>query len=129
MTKALRIAAGLLTLPASAAWAQTTPADCATAASGAYPSFCDIPRTPTDVRGATAFKAAVVDTRLAGRRLGRATAPDTFGLPLGEADAFSRAAQAEAAPPHEMSAPPSEDSEALAAELRRRATPPPRPRK
>jgi hypothetical protein len=129
MTKALRFAAGLLSLPASAAWAQAGPAACGPAASGAYPAFCDIPRTPTDVRGATAFKAAVVDTRLAGRRLVRATGPDTFGLPLGEADAFSRAARTEAAPPPEMSTPPSEDSEAVAAELRRRATPPPRPRK
>lgn len=129
MTKALQVAVGLLTLPASAVLAQAAPATCAPTAKGAYPSFCDIPRTPTDVRGPVAFKTAVVDTRLAGRRVVRATAPDTFGLPVGEAAAFSRAARAEAAPPPELSAPPSEDSEALAAELRRRATPPPRPRK
>ncbi len=135
MTKALRMAVGLLALPVSAAQAATgaTPtadaatggADCAAGPSASYPRFCDIPRTPTDVRDPKAFKSAVVDLRRAGRRVVRATGPGTFGLPLGEADAFSRAARAEAAPPPEVSAAPSEDSEATAAELRRLATPPP----
>jgi hypothetical protein len=129
-TNARVIAAGLLIIlasasPSAAVWAATGPASCAAAGSAAYPSFCDIPKTPTDIRPATAFKAAVVDTRVAGRRVVRATGSDTFGLPLGEADAFSRAAQAEAAPPPEASTAPPEDSAAAAAELRRRATPPP----
>jgi hypothetical protein len=134
MTKALPIALGLLVLPAVAVQAGTeapavTAALCASGASAAYPSFCDIPRTPTDVRSPKAFKASVVDLRRAGRRVVRATGPGTFGLPLGEADAFSRAAQAEAAPPPEVSAAPPENSEATAAELRRLAKPPPpRPR-
>jgi hypothetical protein len=133
MTKALPIALDLLVLSALAAQAGTgaaaTPAPCAPEASTAYPSFCDIPRTPTDVRSPKAFKAAVVDLRRAGRRVVRATEPGTFGLPLGEADAFSRAAQAEAAPPSEVSAALSENSDATAAELRRLAKPPPpRPR-
>jgi len=131
MTKASRFAAGLLALSMSAGaggavWAATESGPCGPGASGAYPSFCGIPRVPTDLRGPTAYKAAVVDTRQAGRRLVRDTGPATFGLPLDEADAFSRAAQAEAAPPPEVSALPPEDSAAIAAELRKRATPPPR---
>lgn len=128
MTKALGIALGLLALAPSATPAVTAGAAtgvCATRASGGFPSFCNIPRTPADVRGAKAFKAAVVDARRAGRRVMRETAPATFGLPLGEAEAFSRAAQAEAAPPPEMAGAPPEQSEAAAAELRRLAAPPP----
>ncbi|WP_299542746.1 hypothetical protein [Phenylobacterium sp.] len=126
----MRIALGLLALPASGALAATGgatgAAPCAPGTSAGYPSFCDIPPTPTDVRSPKAFRAAVVDLRRAGRRVVRASGPGTFGLPLGEADAFSRSAQAEAAPPPEIAAPPSERSEAAAAELRRRAAPPPR---
>jgi hypothetical protein len=131
MTKASRFAAGLLALSTSVAgagtvWAAPGPAPCGPGAQGVYPSFCDIPRTPTDLRGPTAYGAAVVDTRQAGRRVVRATGPETFGLPLGDAAAFSREARAEAAPPPELSAAPPEDSAAVAAELRKRATPPPR---
>ena len=130
MPKASRFAAGLLALStavcAGAVWAATAPTACGPGDRGAYPSFCDIPRTPTDVRAPAAYKSVVVDTRQAGRRVVRATGPETFGLPLGEADAFSRRAQAEAAPPPEVSAMPPEESAAIAAELRKRATPPPR---
>jgi hypothetical protein len=127
IAKALAIAAGLLALPGPAALAATGPAPCGPGAAS-YPAFCDIPRTPTDVRGGRAFKTAVVDVRRAGRRVVRDTAPGTFGLPLGQAEAFSQAARAEAAPPPEVAAAPSGDSEAYAAELRRRAAaPPPRP--
>ena len=133
MTKALGIALGLLALPVSAAVAATgeataegaTPALCAPGASGVYPTFCGIPKTPTDVRKPTAFKAAVVDVRRAGKGVVRDTGPSNFGLPIGEADAFSRAARDEAAPPSEVSAAPLEQSEDVAAELRRRAAPPP----
>jgi hypothetical protein len=105
--------------------AATLPSPCAPTGTR-YPSFCDIPRTPTDVRSARAFKAAVVDTRRAGRRVVRDTAPGTFGLPLGQAEAFSQAARIEAAPPPpEAAAAPAGNTEADAAELRRRATPPP----
>jgi hypothetical protein len=138
MTNASAIAAGLLALSVSTAPAATAsaatgaaegPRPCGPATSTAYPTFCGIPRTPTDVRSPKAFKAAVVDLRRAGRRLVRATGPDTFGLPIGEAEAFSRSGQAQAAPPAEISAAPSEDSEGAAAELRRLAAPPPpRPR-
>ena len=130
MPKASRFAAGLLALStaasAGAAWAATASIACAPGDQGTYPTFCDIPRTPTDIRNPAAYKAVVVDTRQAGRRVVRATGPETFGLPLGEADAFSRGARAEAAPPPELSAMPPEESAAIAAELRKRATPPPR---
>jgi hypothetical protein len=130
MPKASRFAASLLALSTAASagtvWAATASTACGPGDKGAYPSFCDIPRTPTDIRSPTAYKAVVVDTRQAGRRVVRATGPETFGLPLGEAEAFSRGAQAEAAPPPEASAMPPEDSAAIAAELKKRATPPPR---
>ena len=127
MTKASRIAASLAALSTSTALAATGPAPCGPSSSAAYPTFCGIPRTPTDVRSPKAFRAAVVDLRRAGRRVVVATGPGTFGLPLGEADAFGRTARAEAAPPPEASSAPSEELDA--AELRRQATPPPpRPR-
>jgi hypothetical protein len=125
IAKALASAVGLLALPMSVAMAATGTAPCAQTAAG-YPSFCDIPRTPTDVRSARAFKGAVVDLRRSGRGVVRDTSPGTFGLPLGQAEAFSQAARTEAAPPPpEAAAAPAGNTEADAAELRRRAAPPP----
>src|SRR5665213_2056504 len=46
----------------------------------AYPTFCAIPPKPVGVRGAAAFKTAVVDTRVAGARLVGQAAASTFGL-------------------------------------------------
>jgi hypothetical protein len=120
-------AAMLIFTPACAAAA----AACGTAAQGeGYPNFCTIPHAPTDVRPADAFHAAVLDTRLAGRRVERETAPDTFSLPLGAAESFAQAARAQAAaPPPADTGPASGDAEAFAAEARKMATPPVRPRR
>jgi hypothetical protein len=92
---------------------------------GAYPTFCGIPATPRDVRPATAFKSQVVETRLAGRRVLRDTAPATFGLPEGQAEAFARSALAAVAPAETLSAPT--DTEVFVEKARRQVVPPPLP--
>jgi|GEM_PF-3394739 len=92
----------------------------------AYPTFCSIPPTPVGVRGAGAFKAAVVDTRLAGARLASQTAPSTFSL--GDTEAFAATQRDEAAPPPPMTAPSEADTADFTKAARERATPPTRPR-
>lgn len=133
MTKALYAAGLLAALSTSPAFAGE--ATCGSKATpGAYPSFCAIPAIPTDVRSAEAFKSAVVDTRVTGRRVVRETGPDTFGLRIGDAESFSAAARAEAAPPPPIGAPvlggaTPADTAAFLAEARRQVTPPARPRR
>lgn len=92
----------------------------------AYPTFCSIPPTPAGVRGAKAFRGAVVETRIAGARLVSQTEPSTFSL--GDTDAFAAAARAEAAPPPPMTTPGEAATEDFAATGRQRVTPPARPR-
>jgi hypothetical protein len=92
----------------------------------AYPSFCSIPPTPRDVRDAGAFKSAVVDTRLAGVRLQRQGAENTFSL--SGTDDFAASAASQAAPPPPMTTPQDADTDAFIKEMRAKATPPPRPR-
>lgn len=115
---------------ASHAHASAMPATCAPAktAPGPYPSFCEIPAVPTDIRGPEAFKAAVVETRQAGRRVVVQSAPETFALPLGAGDAFAGDARAEAAPPPPETAA-TEDIDRFAAAARKQASPPARPRR
>ena len=129
MTKALWIAiAAAAASPPTAVLAMSTPMACE-AVGGAkpasvYPTFCSIPRTPRDVRSPAAFKAAVVEIRLAGKHLARETAPGTFELPIGDADAFSRSARAEVAPPAAALAPLQPDTGTFASDARREASPP-----
>ncbi len=105
-----------------AALAASLGASAASAAASGYPSFCAIPPTPTGVRSPPAFKAAVVQVRLAGRDLGRRTAPATWSLY--DTDAFAEQARAEAAPPPPI---PGDDIEAAAfAAAARAAVKPPR---
>lgn len=139
MTRALCLGlfATMLLLPA-AAGAATTCAGGAPSGAGlapdivsaaqqphGYPSFCDIPRIPTDVRGATQWKAAVNDTRLAGARLQRQTAADSWTLD--QTDSFATGARGDAAPPPPMTPATEDDTAAFARQLKQRATPPPRP--
>jgi hypothetical protein len=135
MTKTLRaasLAAGLCVWPAlatSAGLPGPSPCD-APKAAAAWPTFCAIPPTPTDARSPEAFKAAVVSARQAGRRVVVASGPGTFGLPIGEADAFSAAARAEVTPPRPL--PPPASAAARAADLAealKEVTPPPRHRR
>ncbi len=90
-----------------------------------FPSFCSIPAIPTDVRGASDWKAAVVDTRLAGAQLQRQTAASTWTLD--GTDDFAAGSRSEAAPPAPMTPASEADTAAFAKSLRDRATPPPRP--
>ena len=90
-----------------------------------YPTFCAIPATPTDVRDAAAFRREVVATRLAGARLVRMTAPETFSIT--GTDAFVAGARREAAPPPPITTPGEADTAAFVKASRARATPPPRP--
>jgi hypothetical protein len=137
MTKALRLAiiAGLAMAGPTLAWSMAgsgvagarATAGCAKlgqAGAGAYPTFCAIPEAPRDVRGADAFKAAVVETRLAGRQTLRDSAPDTFLLPIGGAEAFAADARARAAYPSAAAAPAEQATRDFADAARARATPP-----
>jgi len=107
------------------------PASDAAAADGraalAYPTFCSIPKRPTDIRAPDAFKAAVLDTRRSGVALVRATNPGTFGLPQSGAGAFAAKARSEAAPPPPMNPQNVTDAAAFARDARAKAAPPTRP--
>jgi hypothetical protein len=131
MTKVLWAACAVLAL--SAVQASASPAvgarACGAAADAeAYPTFCGIPKTPTDIRSAEAFKGAVVATRRAGARLTR-DASEGFGLPVAAAEAFAAEGRAEAEPPPAATESTADDTEAFAAAARRRAAPPSRPRR
>jgi hypothetical protein len=96
-----------------------------TAADLAYPDFCDIPVTPTDVRSASTFKAAVIRTRAAGAGLIARTAPETFTL-TGTENFEAESKRAATLPPP-VTAPGEPDTAAFAAAARAKATPPRRP--
>ena len=115
------------------AWAAPAPAapllptDMVTAAArvSAYPSFCDIPERPANVRSAEAYRALVVRDRLAGAHLVALTAPSTFSL--SDTDSFAAAARAWAAPPPPMPSDDAAEAEAFAKTARERVLPPRRP--
>jgi hypothetical protein len=88
----------------------------------AFPTFCQIPTAPSDVRGPAAFKAGVVDTRLAGARVVALSAPETFSLH--DTEAFVGMAKAEAAPPPPMSPPGDEGTDAFIKNALGQAQPP-----
>jgi hypothetical protein len=95
----------------------------------AYPTFCAIPPIPTDVRNAEAFKVGVVEVRQAGRRVVAQSGPETFGLVTEQTEEFGAVARAQAAYPRSPAAEDPVDTGDFAVEARRRATPPPRPRR
>jgi hypothetical protein len=119
----LATASAAFAATASASPAPVRPCAASSAPSG-YPTFCGVPLTPTNVRSADAFRAAVLDVRLAGRQVARQSAPDTFSLPLGGAESFDAAARAAAAYPAPVAGPAGLQSDAFAAAARARATPP-----
>ena len=90
-----------------------------------YPTFCSIPKMPPDVRSVAQWKAAVIDTRLAGARVQKQTAPGTWTID-GTED-FAASARGEAAAPPPMTPASESDTAAFAKALKERATPPPRP--
>jgi hypothetical protein len=89
-----------------------------------YPTFSQIPDLPKDVRSPAGWKAAVVDQRLAGRRLQRTA--ERFGPVPTDAEAWAAQAKADAAPPPPVTTPAAEDDAALIASLRARASAPSR---
>lgn len=91
-----------------------------------YPSFSEIPATPTDVRPLPMWGAAAGDLKSVKAELERATAPETWTL-TGDTEAFAARAIAQVGP----ELPPTDPgaTEAYANELRKRATPPPPPKR
>jgi hypothetical protein len=92
----------------------------------AYPTFCAIPPTPTNIPSAQTFKTEVVDTRLLGANLQARTAPDTWSL-TGTED-FEAGAIRQATPPPPMTSPGDADTESFVAKSKAKATPPHKPR-
>ena len=90
-----------------------------------FPSFSEIPATPSDVRPMRMFRDAVRETEQVRAQIERETAPSTWTLQ--NTEGFAAAARRDAGP----DIPPADprDTEAYAAELRRRATPPPPPKR
>src|ERR1700761_7691880 len=76
-----------------------------------FPTFCQIPPRPANVRSGKAFKEAVVAIRLTGVRLAAQTAPGTFSLE--NTDGFASAARAQATPPPPMAPPSGQPTEAF----------------
>ena len=95
------------------------------ALAGAYPTFNAIPDVPKDIRPMPQFGQAARQTEMAVADIERATAPDTWTLK--ETDRFAGGALAAAGP----DLPPVDPaaSDAFAQELRKRATPPPPPKR
>jgi hypothetical protein len=91
---------------------------------GPYPSFCDIPQTPTDIRPAEAWRVAVAETEGAGGAV-QADAQVVRSEPI-DTDRWAGEALQEATPPPAITTPSS--TEDFARQMRDRATPPPRPR-
>jgi hypothetical protein len=91
-----------------------------------YPSFSDVPEAPKGIRSAADWRAAVVETRLTGRRVAREAAAGPWML--GDTEAWAAQARANAVAPPPITAPYEGEAEALAAALRARASAPPRSR-
>ena len=89
-----------------------------------FPTYCSIPPIPTDVRSAEGFKAAVQDVELAKSELAAQVADERWSL--SGTDTFAAGARSTAAPPPAM--PSETDTVAFLKAMKKRATPPPRPR-
>jgi hypothetical protein len=87
-----------------------------------FPTFCQIPSRPTNVRTGKAYKEAVVAIRLEGVRLVAQTAPGTFSL--NDTDRFASAARSEAVPPPPMTPSDDQQTEAFIDRARALARPP-----
>jgi hypothetical protein len=90
-------------------------------ADAAYPTFPGVPAKPTDVRPPRQYGVAAKAIDQAAAQLEKATADGTWTLQ--HTDTFTAEAQAAAGP--DVTAPQQADTEAYAAALRKRATPPP----
>ncbi|MFI4973974.1 MAG: hypothetical protein ACHP84_05495 [Caulobacterales bacterium] len=92
----------------------------------AYPTFSDIPPAPEDIRSVGAWKRAVTAIKNDGYQLHAQAASEPWTLADTEGWAGKMQEIAKAPPP--LTTPSDGESEAYAAALRARATPPPRSR-
>lgn len=90
-----------------------------------YPNFCSIPETPRDVRKADAFKAAVLDSRIAGARMVKQT--DAASFTLSATPVFESSARRAAQPPPPMLTAADADTAAFVQAAKAEAAPPSRP--
>lgn len=90
-----------------------------------YPSFAEIPAVPTDVRPLAMWGRDARAAQQARAELERATAPETWSL--SNTEGFAATARRQAGPEIQPASPANTD--AYANELRRRATPPPPPKR
>ena len=92
----------------------------------AFPTFAQFPPEPTDVRPIRAWGPAAKQVEMAGAQLVADTAPSTWTLDGTDAFAANAKRLAGAAPSTEST---TAATEAYAKELRKRATPPPPPKR
>ena len=97
-------------------------------AGGTFPKFSQIPEVPKDVRPPKAFGLAAADTIRVRDDVIARTEPNTWTLQGGEAT-NSFAGQARTAAGPELAPTDPAVTEAFARELRKRATPPPPPKR
>jgi hypothetical protein len=95
---------------------------------GPYPSFSDIPSLPDDLRPASAWRAAVMDTQRRRAELDAQVA--ALPPPQTGTEAYAAQHRAKLAGESGDAAPPdaAQQTEAFAQSLRERATPPPPPK-
>ncbi|HEX6865798.1 MAG TPA: hypothetical protein VF122_01060 [Caulobacteraceae bacterium] len=93
-----------------------------------FPTFEGIPETPTDLRTAEGWRMAVSEVEGDGVGLLNATAPSTWSLNDTEGFAARMQSLIDFDPADVPSAGQAAETEAWAARMRARATPPPRPR-
>lgn len=95
---------------------------------GPYPKFQDIPKTPTDIRPASAWAVAIADIKSDRAKVDSAVA--ALPPPATDAESFAVNARTQAQAP-EAAAPPTEasaEAHDYAQSLKARATPPPKRR-
>jgi len=93
---------------------------------GQDPTFASIPPVPKEERKLADWGRAADQLEVAGAKLDRETAPNTWTLTGTEG--FAARARAQTGPDLDTSTSTTTASEAFAKELRERATPPPSPR-
>lgn len=98
-------------------------------ANAAFPKFSQIPPVPKDVRPPKAFGVAAAETVKVRDEIVAATEPNTWTLQGGGEATSAFAGQARAAAGPELAPTDPATTEAFAKELRKRATPPPPPKR
>jgi hypothetical protein len=91
-----------------------------------FPTFADIPNIPTDQRPLRQWGGDADQLELAGAKLVRETAPNTWTL--NDTQAFATRGRSQAGPALQGDTSSTAATEAFARQIRERATPPPPPR-